>query len=120
MTYVVSDPCIGTTDQSCIEVCPVNCIYTIGEDPDKPDLNPLMVVIDPEECIDCGACEPECPVEAIHLEDNVPGKWEPFIALNAMHNGRGDGDGPAEERRTEHKDIVEKAQALHSQLNGDA
>ena len=55
MTYVITEPCIGTKDRSCVDVCPVDCIHE-GED---------MLFIDPEECIDCGACEPECPVEAI-------------------------------------------------------
>lgn len=120
MTHVVTDPCIGTTDQSCIEVCPVDCIYAIGVDSENPDDNPLMVVIDPDECIDCAACVPECPVEAIIMDDSVPEKWDAFTALNAMHTGRGNGDGPAEERREEHTDIIEKAQALHSQVNGDS
>jgi NAD-dependent dihydropyrimidine dehydrogenase PreA subunit len=54
MTYVITEPCIGTKDQSCVEVCPVDCIYDAGD----------QFLINPEECIDCGACEPECPVEA--------------------------------------------------------
>ena len=62
MTYVITEPCIGTKDQSCVEVCPVDCIYEAGD----------QFLINPEECIDCGACEPECPVEAIYPEDEVP------------------------------------------------
>jgi NAD-dependent dihydropyrimidine dehydrogenase PreA subunit len=54
LTYVITEPCIGTKDQSCVEVCPVDCIYDAGD----------HFMINPEECIDCGACEPECPVEA--------------------------------------------------------
>ena len=73
MTYVITEPCIGTKDRSCVDVCPVDCIHE-GED---------MLFIDPEECIDCGACEPECPVEAIFPEDAVPQKWEKFTQLNA-------------------------------------
>ena len=72
MTYVIGEPCIDIKDQSCIDVCPVDCIH-IGE---------RMLVIDAEECIDCGACEPECPVEAIFPEDAVPDAMEPFIAIN--------------------------------------
>ena len=72
MTYVIAEPCIDIKDQSCIDVCPVDCIH----EADK------MLVIDPEECIDCGACEPECPVEAI-TQDAVPADWEPFVAINA-------------------------------------
>ena len=72
MPYVIAEPCIGTKDASCVEVCPVDCIYE-GED---------QYYIHPEECIDCGACEPECPVEAIFPEDALPDKWEPFVKIN--------------------------------------
>ena len=72
MPYVIAEPCIGTKDASCVEVCPVDCIYE-AED---------QYYINPDECIDCGACEPECPVEAIFPEDAVPDKWEPFIKIN--------------------------------------
>ena len=72
MTYIITEPCIDTKDRSCVEVCPVDCIHEVDR----------MLVIDAEECIDCGACEPECPVEAIFPEDAVPVKWEPFIKIN--------------------------------------
>ncbi len=72
MTYIIAEPCIGEKDRSCVDVCPVDCIHE-GDD---------QLYIDPEECIDCGACEPECPVEAIFPEDVVPQKWESFIAKN--------------------------------------
>jgi NAD-dependent dihydropyrimidine dehydrogenase PreA subunit len=73
MTYVITEPCIGTKDQSCVEVCPVDCIYDAGD----------QFLINPEECIDCGACEPECPVEAIYPEDEVPDDMEKYTAKNA-------------------------------------
>jgi NAD-dependent dihydropyrimidine dehydrogenase PreA subunit len=73
MTYVIAEPCIDQKDRSCIDVCPVDCIHEAGR----------MLVIDPEECIDCGACEPECPVEAIFPEDALPEKWAPFVIVNA-------------------------------------
>ena len=73
MTYIIAEPCIDIKDRSCVDVCPVDCIHEAGR----------MLVIDPEECIDCGACTPECPVEAIFLDDNVPPQWHEFIALNA-------------------------------------
>jgi len=79
MTYVIAEPCIDIKDLSCIDVCPVDCIH-VGE---------RILVIDPEECIDCGACEPECPVEAIFPEDTLPEKWEPFVKINAAMNGGG-------------------------------
>lgn len=61
MTYVITAACVDTKDRSCIDVCPVDCIHEAAR----------MLVIDPQECIDCGACEPECPVEAIVPEDAV-------------------------------------------------
>lgn len=90
MTYIVTEPCIGTKDRSCVEVCPVDCFYNyvsedlnkkISKDPVKPgDFG--MLVIHPDECIHCGACEPECPVEAIFEDDDVPEKWAEYTALN--------------------------------------
>ena len=64
MTYIVTEPCVGVKDTACIAVCPVDCIIHIEEDP--------LVYINPDECIDCGACVPECPVNAIFAEDEVP------------------------------------------------
>jgi NAD-dependent dihydropyrimidine dehydrogenase PreA subunit len=75
MTYVITEPCIGVKDASCVDVCPVDCIHATDEDP--------QFYIDPDECIDCGACEPECPVTAIFAEDAVPDKWANFIQINA-------------------------------------
>jgi ferredoxin len=72
VTYIIAEPCIDVKDKSCIDVCPVDCIHEFNR----------MLVIDPEECIDCGACEPECPVEAIYPEDALPDKWEPFVKIN--------------------------------------
>jgi ferredoxin len=73
MTMVVTEPCKGCKDKSCLVVCPCDCFYE--------DLE--MLYIDPEVCIDCGACISECPTEAIFHESNVPAKWHSFIALNA-------------------------------------
>ena len=76
MTYVIAEPCIGVKDASCVDVCPVDCIhYEEGVD--------RKLFIDPNECIDCGACEPECPVTAIFAEDAVPEQWTNFIQINA-------------------------------------
>jgi len=75
MTYVIAEPCIGVKDASCVDVCPVDCIHTTDEAP--------LYYIDPDECIDCGACEPECPVTAIFAEDALPEKWHNFIQINA-------------------------------------
>ncbi|MFN8503963.1 indolepyruvate ferredoxin oxidoreductase subunit alpha [Kouleothrix sp.] len=73
MAFVITEPCIGTKDASCVAVCPVDCIYE-GDD---------QYYINPDECIDCGACEPECPVEAIFAAHAVPEGQESFIGKNA-------------------------------------
>ncbi|HEX8237072.1 MAG TPA: ferredoxin family protein [Abditibacteriaceae bacterium] len=75
MAYVIAEPCIDVKDKSCVEVCPVDCIH--GDD-DSPQL-----YINPGECIDCGACEPECPVEAIFEESALPAEWKSFTQVNA-------------------------------------
>lgn len=82
MAYVITEPCIGVCDTSCVEVCPVDCIYPPNgyDDPEGK-----MLYIHPDECIDCGACEPECPVEAIYEESIVPKKWEEFVKINAEY-----------------------------------
>lgn len=73
MTYVVTEDCIKCKYTDCVEVCPVDCFHE----------GPNFLVIDPEECIDCSLCEPECPIEAIFDEDDVPEDQKQFIALNA-------------------------------------
>ena len=73
MTYVVTDSCIKCKLTDCVEVCPVDCFHE----------GPNMLVIDPEECIDCTLCEPECPVEAICSEDEIAEGQEEFLELNA-------------------------------------
>ena len=77
MTYVITETCIGSLDKSCVDVCPVDCIH-FEEGVDR------MLFINPEECIDCGACEPACPVKAIYPEDAVPENLEPYIKINAV------------------------------------
>jgi len=77
MTYVITDPCIDVLDKSCVEVCPVDCIhYEEGTD--------RKLYIDPDECIDCGACEPVCPVTAIFAEDDVPADQAPYTEIDAL------------------------------------
>ena len=73
MAHVVAEPCFDCKYTDCVVVCPVDCFYEGAQ----------MLYIHPEECIDCEACVPECPVEAIFLEDNLPADWKEFTALNA-------------------------------------
>jgi len=73
VTYIIAEPCIDIKDKSCIDVCPVDCIHEFDR----------MLVIDPEECIDCGACEPECPVNAIYPEDSLPAEWAKYTQVDA-------------------------------------
>jgi NAD-dependent dihydropyrimidine dehydrogenase PreA subunit len=75
MPFIIAEPCIGVKDKSCVEVCPVNCIYE-GED---------QYYIHPDECIDCQACEAACPVQAIFPDNTVPEKWQTFIEKNRKH-----------------------------------
>jgi ferredoxin len=76
MTYVITEPCIDVLDRACVEVCPVDCIHE-DEGQDR------KLYIDPDECIDCGACEPVCPVTAIFAEDDVPDDQKEYTELDA-------------------------------------
>ena len=72
MAYVIIDGCIDCKDASCVSCCPVDCIYE----------GPRTYYIHPDECVDCGACEPVCPVEAIFYEDDLPDKWRDYTRAN--------------------------------------
>jgi NAD-dependent dihydropyrimidine dehydrogenase PreA subunit len=72
MAYVVAEPCVDVLDRSCIEECPVDCLYEGAR----------MMYIQPDECVDCGACEPVCPQEAIFYEEDLPDGMEAFAAAN--------------------------------------
>ncbi|MGB1586648.1 MAG: 4Fe-4S dicluster domain-containing protein [Thermoplasmatota archaeon] len=81
MTRVITSACIGTKDTSCVDVCPVDCIHPHKDDDGHEAAE--MLYIDPDECIDCGACESACPVEAIFPDDEVPEGEEKYIQINA-------------------------------------
>ena len=72
MTYAICEPCIDVKDKACVDECPVDCIYE----------GPRMLYIQPDECVDCGACEPVCPVTAIFYEDDTPEASKRFIGVN--------------------------------------
>ena len=75
MAYVVTDPCIKCKYTDCVEVCPVNCFYE----------GPNFLVIHPDECIDCGACEPVCPTKAIFPESDLPAEYSEYKEINAKY-----------------------------------
>jgi NAD-dependent dihydropyrimidine dehydrogenase PreA subunit len=81
MTWVICEPCIGTKDHSCVEACPVDCIHPTKDEPGFDAAQQLY--IDPDVCIECGACEPVCPVEAIRQDSDVPAEWQQYIQINA-------------------------------------
>ena len=78
MPYVITEACINTKDKTCVDVCPVDCIYE----------GPEQLYINPDECIDCGACEPVCPTKAIFPESDLPEKFKEYKALNADFAGK--------------------------------
>ncbi|HEX4109561.1 MAG TPA: 4Fe-4S dicluster domain-containing protein [Solirubrobacteraceae bacterium] len=86
MTYVITEPCIGTKDNSCVEVCPVDCIHPTTEEADYDQAEQLY--IDPHECIDCDACAGACPVEACIAEHSLGEGQAKYLQINAEYFGR--------------------------------
>jgi len=80
MSYYIAEPCIGTKDTACVEVCPVDCIHPTKDEDNFEESK--MLYIDPDTCIDCGACEPVCPVTAIFPEEELPDKWQEYVQIN--------------------------------------
>jgi NAD-dependent dihydropyrimidine dehydrogenase PreA subunit len=81
MAYVIAEPCIGTKDTACVDVCPVDCIHPRKDEPEFEGVKHLF--INPAECIDCGACVPVCPVTAIFALEDLPEKWSSYTPVNA-------------------------------------
>src|SRR5215471_2503183 len=87
VAYIIAEPCIGTKDTACVDVCPVDCIHpakgrTYADG--RPTFDEVtQLYIDPTECIDCGACVPVCPVTAIFVLEDLPDKWKAFSATNS-------------------------------------
>lgn len=75
MPFVITEPCVGVKDKACVGVCPVDCIYEFEGEP--------QLYIHPDECIECGACQPVCPVSAIFMDAEVPAGQEKYTDLNA-------------------------------------
>ena len=105
MTFVVTEPCIKCKYTDCVEVCPVDCFYE----------GPNFLVINPDECIDCALCEPECPVNAIYSEDELPENYAEYMELNAKLSAQWPNitmikDAPAD--ADDWKDVEDKRQYL--------
>ena len=83
MTHVIAEPCVGTKDTACVDVCPVDCIHP-KSDEDSFEKN-TQLFIDPDTCIDCGLCVDECPVQAIYPEEDLPDEWMKYIQINVDH-----------------------------------
>ena len=105
MTYVVTESCIKCKYTDCVEVCPVDCFYE----------GPEFLVIDPDECIDCGLCVPECPIEAIYADDELPPDQIDFIEINLklseVYENITEGKEPLTDAE-KYKDIKDKKQFL--------
>lgn len=83
MAYIIAEPCIGVKDTACVEVCPVDCIHPTKDEDNFEEAKQLY--IDNDTCIDCGACEPVCPVTAIFPEEELPDKWNEYLEINAQY-----------------------------------
>ena len=102
MAYYITETCIDVKDKACVEVCPVDCIHPIDGDGEP------MLYIDPDECIDCGACEPECPVEAIFAEEDMPDDQDRFVEINTKYFELRDDPEEWNEWKQEHAGEFEK------------
>jgi NAD-dependent dihydropyrimidine dehydrogenase PreA subunit len=91
MTYIIAEPCVDVRDRACVKVCPVDCIYEVDAEniviKEGDPAYKMMLYIHPQECIDCGACEPECLPVAIFAESEVPDKWKDYIDYNYVAFG---------------------------------
>ena len=122
MPFVITDPCIGTKDTSCVDVCPVDCIHPRKDEPGFDAAT--MLYIHPEECIDCGACVPACPVTAIYDSvDATPGSQKDLIEANSIYRQDDSGAVQAAEALVtkhvrEHPDLMaidpKERQAAHT------
>jgi NAD-dependent dihydropyrimidine dehydrogenase PreA subunit len=103
MTFVIGPACIDVKDKSCVDVCPVDCIYEGSR----------MLVIHPDECVDCGACEPVCPEEAIVYDGTMPSQWEPYLHASAKLFAKVGSPGGA----SAHNALVDDAPLVALQAN---
>ena len=124
MTYIIAEPCIDIKDRSCVDVCPVDCIHPRKDEPEFAEAT--MLYIHPEECIDCGACVPACPVAAIYESiDATPAHQKDLVEANAIYR-LGDADTMAraeaivKQHVADHADIMAvpaaERQAAHARF----
>lgn len=106
MAYVVTRLCIDCVDMGCVEVCPVECIYTHNGPP--TEARPNMLYIHPTECINCGACEPECPWQAIYEDQEMPAGTEQDVQLNALCETEPASFNVAKVRRGDDNEMIRK------------
>ena len=108
MTYVIAEPCVDVKDRSCVDECPVDCIYEGAR----------TLYIHPDECVDCGACEPVCPVDAIFYEDDTPESWRAYERVNrefftvTTTIGSPGGAGRVQRAATDHELVAALPQAV--------
>jgi ferredoxin len=113
MPFVITDPCIGTKDTACVDVCPVDCIHPRKDEPEFATTS--MLFIHPDECIDCGACVPACPVAAIYDGiESTPASQQDLVEANAVYRA-GEADTVARAEA-----IVQAHQAAHPDLTAIA
>jgi ferredoxin len=109
MPFIITDPCIGTKDTSCVDVCPVDCIHPRKDEPEFERTS--MLYIHPDECIDCGACVPACPVAAIYdSPDSTPPSQKQLIEANSVYRAGDDG------AVSQAEDIVKAHMSAHPDL----
>ena len=110
MPFIITDPCIGTKDTACVDVCPVDCIHPRKDEPEFERTS--MLFIHPDECIDCGACVPACPVAAIYdSHDSTPPSQKELIEANSVYRAGDDGavsqaEGIVQARVAGHADLM--------------
>jgi ferredoxin len=110
MPFIITDPCIGTKDTACVDVCPVDCIHPRKDEPEFEASS--MLYIHPEECIDCGACVPACPVAAIYdSPDSTPASQKTLIEANAAYRA-GEADAVAQAEALVKAHVAEHADLL--------
>lgn len=108
MAFIITDPCIGTKDTACVDVCPVDCIHPRKDEPEFAEAS--MLYIHPEECIDCGACIPACPVSAIYTEAETPSSQVLLIEANKIYRVN------EPDTRAKAEEIVKNYINTHSEL----